>query len=294
MLKNMKSVRQDYELLDSGNERKLERFGPYTLVRPAASAVWTPFLPESTWKAASAWFDRDEGNRWQFRDRLPESWPITIDGIAFNLSITAFGHVGVFPEQRSSWQLMANVLLAARKQRPAISVLNLFAYSGASTIAAARTGAAVCHLDSSKGMVARARENAALNGLQNAPIRWIVEDVTKFLDRECRRNRRYDAIVLDPPSFGRGKSGETYKIERDLMPTLRKCVNLLSDDPLFLLLSCHTPAFTPLVLGNVLTQSMAKLEGVIESGELVLSGKKDVVQLPSGTYAFWTARRHSA
>lgn len=277
-----------YELLDSGDERKLERFGSVVLVRPSASSVWRPALAQSEWAKASAWFDRDGGNTWTLQEKLPESWNISIDEMRFKLSTTNFGHVGIFPEQRASWRMIRDVIRAARaKRKESISVLNLFAYSGGSTLAAALAGAEVCHLDASKGMVARARENAQINGLEKAPIRWIVDDVTKFLDRESRRNSRYDAIILDPPSFGRGKSGEVYKIERDVLKTLDKCEKLLSKNPLFILFSCHTPAFTPVVMRNLLSQTLEKSGGRIESGEMLLEGKKNVMPLPSGTFAAW-------
>jgi len=277
-----------YELLDSGSGNKLERFGPYTLARPCATAVWEPSLPASAWNEATARFGRDGGNSWTFRQALPASWNIAIDGLTFKLSSTGFGHVGVFPEQRQCWKRIDEMIAGRRHGRATpVSVLNLFAYSGGSTLAAARAGAHVCHLDASRGMVARARENAALNGTEKAPIRWIVDDVTKFLDREARRGSRYDAIVLDPPSFGRGKSGEVYKIETDLLPTLVKCASLLTEQPLFVLLSCHTPAFSPLVLEHVLRQSIGKRKGRIECGEMVLTGGPGVMNLPSGTYASW-------
>jgi len=234
-----------YALLDSGNGNKLERFGPYTFVRPCAAAVWRPTLPASEWDAASARFGRDGGCQWTFREPLPASWNINIDELLFKLSVTGFGHVGVFPEQRACWKWIRDTIGRGARGGKCVSVLNLFAYSGGSTLATAKAGAEVCHLDASRGMVARARENADLNGLAAAPVRWIVDDVNKFLDRELRRKSRYDAVILDPPSFGRGKSGEVYKIETDLADTLKKCAGLLSDEPLFVLLSCHTPAFTP-------------------------------------------------
>lgn len=277
-----------YELLDSGNERKLERFGSVTMVRPSASAVWKPALPESAWNGAMAWFDRDGGNSWTFRQPLPDTWDISVDDILFKLSTTNFGHLGIFPEQRKSWKWIQDTVTSAQKRRKEqLSILNLFAYSGGASLAAAKAGAKVCHLDASKGMVTRARENAHINGMEEAPIRWIVEDVTKFLDREERRNNRYDGIILDPPSFGRGKSGEVYKIERDIMTTLGKCVTLLSDEPVFVLFSCHTPAFTPLVMQNTLGQVIGARKGILNSGEMLLEGKPDVNPLPSGTFASW-------
>lgn len=274
-----------YELLDSGNGAKLERFGEVVLARPCAQAVWQPQRP-ARWKSADATFDREDGNRWHGRNRLPQEWVIDVDGTRFRLSGTDFGHLGIFPEQRAQWTWIRETVAAAG--RP-VRVLNLFAYSGGSTLAAARGGAEVCHLDASKGMVQWARANAALNGLENHPIRWIVDDAHKFLNREIRRGRRYDGIILDPPTYGRGGNGETYKIERDLTETLRLCRALLSDSPLFLLLSAHTPGHTPIVLGNVLTQALRGLGGAVTSGEMVLAGAPDVFPLPSGAYARWQA-----
>jgi 23S rRNA (cytosine1962-C5)-methyltransferase len=283
------TAHDDYELLDSGNGRKLERFGAHVLARPAAGAVWDPALSAAEWDKADAWFDREEGNAWTFRKPLPPTWTVMVAGLKFNLSATAFGHLGIFPEQRASWQWIKQRIKAGQAAgRQAISVLNLFAYSGGSTLAAASAGAQVCHLDASKGMVTRARENAALNGLDSAPVRWIVDDVTKFLDREIRRGSHYDAIILDPPSFGRGKSGEVYKIEKDLTETLGKCVKLLSSNPLFLLLSCHTPAYTPAVMRNLLVQTTGNLGGSIEPSEMLLTGKRNVLPLPSGTTVWWS------
>ena len=274
-----------YELLDSGNGAKLERFGEVVLARPCAQAVWQPQCP-ARWKSADATFDREDGNRWHGRNRLPQEWVIDVDGTRFRLSGTDFGHLGIFPEQRAQWTWIRETVAAAG--RP-VRVLNLFAYSGGSTLAAARGGAEVCHLDASKGMVQWARANAALNGLESHPIRWIVDDAHKFLNREIRRGRRYDGIILDPPTYGRGGNGETYKIERDLTETLRLCRALLSDSPLFLLLSAHTPGHTPIVLGNVLTQALRGLGGAVTSGEMVLAGAPDVFPLPSGAYARWQA-----
>ena len=274
-----------YELLDSGNGAKLERFGEVVLARPCAQAVWQPQRP-ARWKEADATFDREEGNRWHGRSRLPKEWAIDVDGTRFRLSGTDFGHLGIFPEQRAQWAWIRETVAAAH--RP-LRVLNLFAYSGGSTLAAARDGAEVCHLDASKGMVQWARANAALNGLESHPIRWIVDDAHKFLNREVRRGRRYDGIILDPPTYGRGGNGETYKIERDLTETLRLCRALLSDAPRFLLLSAHTPGHTPVVLSNVLTQALRGLGGAVSAGEMLLTGAPDVFPLPSGAYARWQA-----
>ena len=205
---------EDYELIDAGGGRKFERFGPYTVVRPCAQALWRA-RDEAAWSRATASFDREAGNRWHGRGALPKEWTIETAGIRFRIAGTDFGHLGIFPEQRAQWKWIRETVRSAAAARP-VSVLNLFAYSGGSTLAAAQGGAEVCHLDAAKGMVQWARENAALNGLQDRPIRWIADDAHKFLRREARRGRRYDAVIFDPPTFGRGANGETYKIERDL------------------------------------------------------------------------------
>lgn len=273
-----------YALLDSGYGRKLERFGQFVLARPCAQAVWTPRLHRDEWDRADATFDREEGHRWHNRGALPETWMMDVDGLRFKLSSTDFGHLGVFPEQRAQWHWIRSLL--AETAAP-VSVLNLFAYSGGSTLAAARGGAEVCHLDASRGMVEWASENAALNDLADHPIRWIVDDAHKFLSREIRRAHRYHGVVLDPPTFGRGQRGEMYKIERDLPETLQLCRDLLMPDPRFIVLSAHTPGYSPVVLENVLRQAVEGMGGDIESGEMLLTGTPDVLPLPSGAFARW-------
>lgn len=267
-----------YELLDSGNGRKLERFGQYTLARPCGQAVWRPTLPEEVWEKADGSFSREGGAEWQFIRSVPPSWVTTIDGIKMRMQPTDFGHIGIFPEQRPLWKKIRELSATAR-------VLNLFAYSGGSTIAAAMGGGHVCHLDASKGMVDWARENAALNDLSSAPIRWIVDDVTKFLKREERRGSQYEGIILDPPSFGRGSKGEVFKIEDNIQPLLSLCRACLSSTPRFLLLSCHTPGFTPTTLHHLLEDTLGT-KGAIESGEMLLSGTH-ARPVPSGIYALW-------
>lgn len=284
-------MKKGYELLDSGNGRKLERFGEVVLARPCAQAVWKPTLPRSAWEQANASFDREDGNRWHGRAKLPDHWILEDRGMKFHLSTTDFGHLGIFPEQRAQWAwIRETVANAIAKRKCEVSVLNLFAYSGGSTLAAAMGGAKACHLDASRGMVQWASENAALNGLDG--IRWIVDDAHKFMQREVRRGRKYDAIILDPPTFGRGEGGEMYKIERDLMNTLKLCRDLLTDNPLFILLSSHTPGCTPQVLENVIFQATTGIPGTAESGEMLLTGADDVFPLPSGTFVRWIAKNN--
>jgi 23S rRNA (cytosine1962-C5)-methyltransferase len=202
------------------------------------------------------------------------------------LSTTDFGHLGVFPETRAMWGWIRETLKKETAQRrESLNFLNLFAYSGGATLAAAQGGAHCCHVDASKGMVAWARENAKLNGLEDHPIRWIVDDVNKFLTREIKRGRRYDAILLDPPSFGRGKGGELYKIEQALLETLQLVRKVMSDQPSFLYLTSHTPGFTPIVLKNLIQELLG--EGQLDSGEMLLTGKESALDVPSGTWARW-------
>lgn len=277
-----------YALLDSGKGRKLEQFGQFVLSRPCSQAVWTPLLSEQSWRKADAVFLREGDTKWTFHNPKTNGiWTIDVAGITFKISPTDFGHLGIFPEQKVFWEWIQKVIRKAKEKRSEIQVLNLFAYSGGSTLAAAKAGAHVCHLDASKGMVTWARENAALNDLTEAPIRWIVEDVGKFLQRELRRGRRYDAIILDPPSFGRGSQGEIFKIEEHLTDLLKHCRALLSDHPLFVLFSCHTPGFSPIVMGHLLSQMMHGCNGKMDEGEMILTGEKSVLSLPSGTFARW-------
>ena len=271
---------EDYELLDSGNGRKLERFGKFVLARPCSQAMWLPAKSAAEWERADAAFDREDGNHWHGRTNLPKEWTIETAGIKFKLGGTDFGHLGIFPEQRAQWAWL-------RKQTSVRTALNLFAYSGGSTMAMALAGAEVCHLDASKGMVEWARENAALNGLSERPIRWIVDDAHKFMKREIRRGHRYDAIVLDPPSFGRGAGGEMYKIERDLKETLSLVKSLLSDHPAFVLFSSHTPGLSVQVAENILGQLFPSAR--LESGEMLLEGAS--LPCPSGIFCRAIMRR---
>ena len=281
---------EDYELLDSGDGRKLERFGRVTLARPCAQALWRPSYP-ALWTRATASFDREAGNRWHGRSALPKDWTIASAGMRFKLSGTDFGHLGIFPEQRAQWEWIRETIsgfkglngsngLKGADDLERIRVLNLFAYSGGSTVASAQGGAEVCHLDAAKGMVQWARENAALNGLAGHPIRWIADDAHKFMAREVRRGRRYDAIILDPPTFGHGASGETYKIERDLKTTFDLTRQLLSEHPVFVLFSSHSPGLSCRVAENILGQLFP--QATLESGEMLLEGKG--LSCPSGIF----------
>ena len=275
-------MHNEYELMDSGGGRKLERFGDAILSRPCAQAVWEQQKPE-VWSKAHASFDRDRGWQTHGGSELPSSWIVTINDIAMRLSPTPAGHLGVFPETRLLWDWITDALNSSKGTRA--NVLNLFAYSGGATLAAARAGCSVCHVDSSKSMVTRARENAGLNQLDEAPIRWIVDDVGKFLDREIRRGRAYDAIMLDPPSFGHGTRGEQYRIATDLTSTLRQCGALLTDDPAFVLLTSHTQGVTAVQLENLMRDVLGR--GDIASGEMELTGAGDARAVSDGIWVHW-------
>lgn len=276
----------EYKLLDSGRENKLEQVGNYLLVRPAPQAVWSPKLAEKKWDAVDAVYIRSStgGGSWEFHNQISEQFDIDFHGFKFIIKHTGFGHLGLFPEQSDNWKWLADKIKTA--VRP-VNVLNMFAYTGGSTLAAASAGASVCHVDASKGVVDWARENTALSNLGDRPIRWIVDDVMKFIQKEIRRGKTYDAIILDPPSFGRGSKGEVWKIENDLLQLLNECKQILSDDPLFILLSCHSPGFTPLVLQNLLAEMMNGKKGLLSCGEMVIPEETGRL-LPSGAYARWS------
>jgi 23S rRNA (cytosine1962-C5)-methyltransferase len=273
-----------YALIDSGEGKKLERFGPYVLSRPAPAAVWKKQHPEE-WQQVDALFSREEENRWTFLRKLPEQWVASFEGVQMKIAPTDFGHLGIFPEQQPQWKWMREKIEKRKKTQETVRVLNLFAYSGGATLACSQGGAHLCHLDASKGMVQWARENADLNNLTQAPIRWIVEDVMKFVQREIKRGNSYDAIIFDPPSFGRGAKGEVFKIENEIEPLLTHVRTLLSPTPLFVLFSCHTPGFSPQVLHNLLSEHFGLLPGSIETGEMSI--QSTTMPLPSGAFARW-------
>lgn len=277
-----------YKLLDSGEESKLEQVGPYLLVRPSPQAAWSKALPCDRWEAADAVYIRSStgGGNWEFRRKLPEKWEISFGGLRFFIKPTGFGHLGLFPEQVENWKWIGETIQSAGRE---ISLLNMFAYTGGSSLASALAGAGVTHVDASKGVVDWARENAAISDLSDRPVRWIVDDVVKYVQKDIRRGKKYDAIILDPPSFGRGAKGEIWKIEEELLRFLLDCREILSDRPLFILLSCHSPGFTPLVLQNLLAEMMKGKGGALTSREMVIQEGTGRL-LPSGAYARWSAR----
>ncbi len=258
-----------YSLIDSGNEQRLEQFGEYILARPCPQALWKPKSPK-LWKEAHAIFKR--GKDWK---GIPKAWNLNYETLTFKIVPTDFGHLGLFPEHAQHWDWMDDKLFKPSE------VLNLFAYSGAATLYLAKQGHAVCHLDAAKGMIDWARENARLSKLEQAPIRWIVDDALKFLKREVKRNRIYDGLLLDPPSFGRGSQGQVFKIEKDLPELLSLCRQVLKPKPSFILLTCHTPGLTPKVLHHLLEDHFPDL--FFDSGEMLIPSATSY-PLPTGCY----------
>ena len=271
---------KDYALLDAGNGMKLERWKDVTLLRPDPQAVWSMEEHE-----ADAVYHRSAsgGGHWEYRSELPESWRIRYRDLKFIVRPTGFKHTGLFPEQAVNWDFMADRVKA---RGSACSVLNLFAYTGGATCALARAGASVVHVDAAKGMVAWAKENAQESGLSEAPIRYIVDDCVKFVKRELRRGRRYDGILMDPPSYGRGPDGEMWKIENDLWPLVQDCAALLSDSPAFFLINSYTTGLAPSVLANVLKTALP--EGTVRAEEVGLPIRRGGLVLPCGATGRWT------
>ncbi len=278
---------KDYELLDCSGGEKLERWGRYTLVRPDPQAIWrTPKLHPG-WTRHDARYERacTGGGAWTEK-QVPARWTLRYGGLTFNVKPMNFKHTGVFPEQASNWDFAAEQI--GRCGRP-VSVLNLFAYTGAATAACAAAGASVCHVDAAKGMVAWARENAKSSGLEDKPIRWIVDDCAKFVEREIRRGRRYDAVIMDPPSYGRGPGGEVWKLEDSLWPLVELVVQVLSDDPVFFILNSYTTGLSPSVLTYILHSTVVRrYGGRARSDELGLPVTASGLVLPCGAAGRWT------
>jgi 23S rRNA (cytosine1962-C5)-methyltransferase len=287
---------RDYELVDCGDGMKLERWGDFTLVRPDPQIIWPRHAsgggkPVQGWEKWDGFYHRSEqgGGKWEFKRPLPESWKIRYHplGLTFKIHPTAFKHTGLFPEQAVNWEWLSARIAAARKAGRDASVLNLFGYTGAATVAAAKAGATVCHVDAADGMVKWCRENAALSGLGDAPIRYIVDDCLKFARREVKRGRRYDAIIMDPPTYGRGATGEMWKLEDHLWELLVACRDVLTEHPLFFLVNAYTTRLSPTVLTNLLAELMPQRPGRITAGEVGLPIKRDGKVLPCGIYGRW-------
>lgn len=287
----------DYALLDSGDGLKLERFGPYAFVRPEVQAMWSRALPEREWAQAHAVFQptsEESGGHWQFKKKVKEKWEMGyaslasphLEGLRFWAMTTPGRHLGVFPECAAHWDWSADLIYRAR--RP-IKVLNLFGYTGLATLAAAGAGAQVTHVDASKKAVTWARDNQALSGLTEKPVRWIVDDALKFVQREARRGNKYDGILLDPPKFGRGPKGEIWEVYKSLPNLLEACRQVLSDEPLFVVATVYAVKASAIHVGQALQEMMSKFEGIVESGELVTREQAAERLLSQAVYARWSS-----
>ena len=278
---------KDYEIIDMANGEKLERWKDIVLIRPDPQIIWQEKSFPEKWKTAHARYHRSNtgGGNWEYNKKMPESWKVQYKELTFQIKPMGFKHTGLFPEQAVNWDWMMEKIRKA--QRP-IKVLNLFAYTGGATVACLAAGASVCHVDSSKGMVTWAKENVAVSHLQDKPVRYIVDDVVKFVNREIRRENKYDAIIMDPPSYGRGAGGEVWKFEENIVPLVELCAKVLSENPLFFLINSYTTGISSMVLEDILRLKISpKYAGKIEHGEIGLPMKNSKLILPCGIYGRW-------
>jgi 23S rRNA (cytosine1962-C5)-methyltransferase len=280
-------MNKDYELLDSGDGEKLERFGQVVLSRPDPQALWRKHLDEKDWKKADASFSRSEASaEWTYKKGKLEKWSIDYSGLKFWIKPTAFKHTGIFPEQAANWDWMREVL----RGNEGAEVLNLFGYTGGASLACAQAGAKVVHVDGSKSAITWARENAELSGLVDKPIRWILEDARVFVGREVKRGNKYDAILMDPPAFGHGANKEIWKIEEDFLPLVEECIKLLKDKPLFFIINGYSAGYSAIAYKNVLSVLTEKFGGKVEIGELTLPETGTDRLLPCGIFARWSSK----
>ena len=278
---------KDYEVIDTSTGEKLERWGDYILVRPDPQVIWNTPKNNAGWRKKNGHYHRSVkgGGEWEFWN-LPEEWSIHYKELTFHLKPFSFKHTGLFPEQAVNWDWFSELIRNAG--RP-IKALNLFAYTGGATLSAAKAGANVTHVDASKGMVAWAKENAAASGLKDAPIRWLVDDCVKFVEREIRRGNQYDAIIMDPPSYGRGPKGEIWKIEESIYPFIELTTQILTDKPLFYLVNSYTTGLQPAVLTYMLSTELKKFGGHVDSQEIGLPVSSNGLVLPCGASGRWEA-----
>ena len=282
---NLANEWKDYEIIDMANGEKLERWGNITLIRPDPQIIWKKKSFENRWKDANARYKRSQsgGGRWDYKKKLPDSWQIKYKNLTFNIKPMGFKHTGLFPEQAVNWDWMINKIKNEKRQ---INVLNLFAYTGGATVACLSAGASVCHVDSSKGMVAWAKENVESSKLSDRKVRFIIDDVVKFVQREIRRGNKYDAIIMDPPSYGRGKNGEVWQFEDNISDLVELCMQVLSDNPLFFLINSYTTGTSSEVLANILKLNIKK-KGNISAGEIGIPMSNSNLVLPCGIYCRW-------
>ena len=281
---------KDYELLDCSEGERLERWGKVILIRPDPQVIWNTPKEHPMWKHADARYVRSSqgGGHWEYRRELPEFWKINYKDLTFKISPTGFKHTGLFPEQAVNWDMMREKIKEAKAEGREVRVLNLFAYTGGATVAAASAGASVCHVDAAKGMVHWARENAELSSLTEKPIRWIVDDCKKFVEREIRRGSKYDAVILDPPSYGRGPGGEVWKLEEHVFELVSLVSEVLTEDPLFVLLNSYTTGLSASTMAYVLGSAMKKFGGKVDAEEIGLSVTQSGMALPCGSSAIWS------
>ncbi len=279
---------KDFSVITTGDGYKLERWGKVILLRPDPQVIWKSSADMDGYKNLNAKYIRSEtgGGKWKILKSFPEEWNVSYKDLTFKIKPMGFKHTGLFPEQAVNWDIMTDLIKNA--ERP-ISVLNLFAYTGGATVACLKAGASVCHVDAAKGMVERAGENVRLSGLKDAPVRYIIDDCKKFVEREIRRGRRYDAIIMDPPSYGRGPNGEMWKLETELFPLVELCAKVLSDKPLFFLINSYTTGLQPQVIKNVLTLNLKNLGGYFDAYEVGLPTEDGIV-LPCGCSGIWSER----
>ena len=284
---NLANNWKDYEIIDMANGEKLERWGGITLIRPDPQIIWKEKSFPSKWKSANARYARSKtgGGNWEYKTRIPDKWSIKYKNLVFNIKPMGFKHTGLFPEQAVNWDWMINKI---QEEKRDIKVLNLFAYTGGATVACLSAGASVCHVDSSKGMVQWAKENVISSKLQDRPVRYIIDDVVKFVEREIRRGNTYDAIIMDPPSYGRGAKGEVWQFEENISDLVNLCTKVLSDNPLFFLINSYTTGISSTVLANILNLTVNKEhKGKIEAGEIGLPMENSKLILPCGIYGRW-------
>ena len=279
---------KDYEILDMANGEKLERWGNVVLIRPDPQIIWKNKSFPEKWNKANARYNRSSsgGGAWKYNSKVPENWQIKYKDLVFNIKPMGFKHTGLFPEQAVNWDWMISKIQNAKRE---IKVLNLFAYTGGATVACSYAGASVCHVDSSKGMTTWAKENIGASGLKDRPVRFIVDDVVKFVNREIRRNNKYDAIIMDPPSYGRGTNGEVWKFEDNISDLVELCSKVLSDKPLFFLINSYTTGISSTVLENILRLNIKK-DGKFSHGEIGLPMTNSKLILPCGIYGKWESK----
>ena len=279
---------KDYELLDAEGGERLERWGEYILIRPDPQIIWTGERRDKRWKCADGVYKRSKsgGGKWVVSN-MPDEWCINYGELTFKLRPMGFKHTGLFPEQAANWDWFSQLIRERKSEGREVSVLNLFAYTGGATAAAAKAGASVCHVDAAKGMVAAAKENLKLSGLETAPVRYIVDDCKKFVEREIRRGRKYDGIIMDPPSYGRGPGGEVWKLEECAHELITLAAELMSREPLFFLVNSYTTGLSPSTMGYMVMDAM-KLQGKVETDELGLRVTSTGLYLPAGASARWT------